>query len=77
MEYSIEKPQLFDADVNKLYKKLHRLYYYTDFPAGSQLLCPIFTQNKFEYLAPLRRKKVTDPTIKNCVHKDLKEFYHE
>jgi hypothetical protein len=40
-------------DVGKLYEYLDKLYDHPGYPSGENLRCPIFTQNKFEYLKPL------------------------
>jgi hypothetical protein len=69
--------ETLQRDVTTLYKKLLRLYHHTGFPAGNQLLCPIFTQNKFEYLAPMRRNKIINPTLKIRVYEDSNEYYRE
>jgi hypothetical protein len=69
--------ETFQWDVSKLYKELLRLYHHTGFPAGNQLLCPIFTQNKFEYLAPLRINKIINQTLKIRVYEDSNEYYRE
>lgn len=37
-------------DMEDLLVELNRLYFHTGFPSGKQLQCPIFTQNKAEYL---------------------------
>ena len=41
-------------EIDKVYKYLEiKLFDHPGFPTGMQLRCPIFTQNKFDYLKPL------------------------
>ncbi len=38
-------------DIAVLYEQVQRLRYHPGFPSGAQLQCPIFTQDKFEYIS--------------------------
>jgi hypothetical protein len=69
--------ETFQWDVVKLYKELTRLYHHVGFPYREQLLCPIFTQNKFSYLEPLRIHKVVNPTLRITVRRDVEEYARE
>ncbi len=52
-------------DMRELYKiELPRLYYHPGFPTGKQLLCPVFTQDKFRYLCALGMNEYANPTLK-------------
>ena len=53
----------FGWSVESLYAELQRLYHHPGFPAGDQLRCPIFTQNKWNYLEALPLG-TTMPTFK-------------
>lgn len=49
--------------MESLYKiQMMRLYFHPGFPTGNQLVCPVFTQNKFRYLSCLG--KLANPTLK-------------
>lgn len=52
-------------DMDTLYKQqLPRLYYHPGFPRGNQLVCPVFTQDKFRYLCALSANHFANPTLK-------------
>jgi hypothetical protein len=69
--------ETFQWSVCRLYRELNRLVKHIGFPSGKQLLCPIFTQNKFGYLGPLRGQKATNPTLKIFLRKEVDEYYLE
>ena len=41
-----------------------RLHDHPGFPNGSNLLCPVFTQDKYKYLEALMPKGMCNPTLK-------------
>ena len=52
-------------DFDVLYRQqLPRLYYHPGFPTRNQLFCPVFTQNKFQYLCALSACNFANPTLK-------------
>lgn len=52
-------------DMRDLYQQqLPRLYYHSGFPTGKQLVCPVFTQDKFRYLCALDMNGYANPTLK-------------
>ena len=44
--------------------ELQRLKYHRGFPFGSFLHCPVFLQDKFEYLSVLQKCGMCNPTLK-------------
>jgi hypothetical protein len=54
--------ETFKWNVCTLYKEIERLYGHIGFPSREQLMCSVFTQNKFNYLYPLRKFKMTNPS---------------
>ena len=50
--------------MNKLYTEITRLHDHPGFPNGSNLLCPVFTQDKYKYLQALMPKGMCNPTLK-------------
>ena len=54
------EPLCWDMDV--LYEETQRLRFHIGFPALENINCPIFTQNKLEYLKCL--PDMTNPTLK-------------
>jgi hypothetical protein len=63
--------ETFQWDVFKLYEEIGRLHDHIGFPFKEQLVCPIFTQNKFSYLEPLCQFGMTNPFIKDCSARGL------
>lgn len=49
--------------MNDLYSQLERLYYHPGFPHGEQLFCPIFTQNKIQYIRAMEPAGLCIPTF--------------
>jgi len=47
-----------------LYNEVLRLQAHNGFPTGPELECPMFTQNKIEYLRCLIPLKIANPTLK-------------
>jgi hypothetical protein len=52
----------FNWDVTVLYAELARLDGHIGFPRGAQCKCPIFSQDKYEYLSAV--PSYTNPTLK-------------
>ena len=52
------------VNMNKLYTEITRLHDHPGFPSGSNLLCPVFTQDKYKYLQALMPKGMCNPTLK-------------
>jgi hypothetical protein len=50
--------------------QLQRLQYHSGFPTGDKLKCPVFLQDKYEYLAVLQKQNWCNPTLK-VVRPDL------
>lgn len=44
----------FGWDVEDIYTELQRLQWHPGFPTGNQLSCPVFTQNKMQYIKALQ-----------------------
>lgn len=60
-------------DVTDLYQQLNdKLYHHPGFPSGDQLKCPIFTQDKFEYLSMLQ--DLANPTLKVTLNPTAKAY---
>lgn len=51
-------------DLTVLYRELERLSDHKGFPRLSKLRCPIFTQDKFEYLRVLQEKGMANPSLR-------------
>lgn len=51
-------------NMTDLYQSLLRLQAHRGFPNGLQLECPMFTQDKYEYLRVLMPVKLANPTMK-------------
>jgi hypothetical protein len=61
----------FGWDITHLYSMLQsHLFCHKGFPSGSQLSCPIFTQDKYEYLRLLPEEFVM-PTLKVPLHPSM------
>jgi hypothetical protein len=59
--------ETFLWSIDDLYNEINRLHKHIGFPSRDQLACPIFTQNKFGYLEPMRKYYMTNPTMKIVV----------
>lgn len=59
-------------DVHALYTDVLRLYQHPGFPNGEHLKCPIFTQDKFNYLQPLMSEGV-DGFVNQTLKVELRE----
>lgn len=57
-----------DWDISVLYKELDRLRDHKGFPRLNKLKCPIFTQDKFEYLRILLDNKMANPSLRIPVY---------
>ena len=55
---------IVNINMNKLYTEIMRLHDHPGFPNGSNLLCPVFTQDKYKYLQVLMPKGMCNPTLK-------------
>ena len=55
---------IISINMNKLYTEITRLHDHPGFPNGSNLLCPVFTQDKYKYLQALMPKGMCNPTLK-------------
>lgn len=53
ISYTHEGLENFGWNITDIYAELQRLKYHSGFPSGSQLQCPIFTQDKMKYLEAL------------------------
>ena len=65
----------FGWDMRDLYKELQRLRFHEGFPNSSKLSCPIFTQDKIEYLRLI--DDVTLPTYSIDLPNDSGDFVYE
>ena len=50
--------------MNKLYTSIMKLHDHPGFPAGNNLQCPVFTQDKYKYLSVLMSKGLCNSTLK-------------
>ena len=62
-------------DMKILEDELQRLKYHTGFPNGSQLLCPVFLQDKFQYIRAVPH--IVNPTMKVQLDSNFKYSYAE
>jgi len=53
-----------DWKMEELYNEILRLRDHNGFPTGDQLLCPMFTQDKFQYLGPLLDVGFVNPSLR-------------
>ncbi len=53
----------YNINIPEVLYQLKRLYYHVGFPCGEQLKCPVFTQNKIEYLKHLGYDDMANPTL--------------
>ena len=51
-------------NMEDLYIEVQRLYRHYGYPNGKNLTCPIWTQNKFDYLIAITKYEMCNPTIK-------------
>lgn len=51
-------------NMEDLYLQVQRLYRHYGYPNGEHLSCPIWTQNKFDYLSAITKYEFCNPTIK-------------
>jgi hypothetical protein len=51
-------------NMSELYSEILRLQAHKGFPNGEQLRCPMFTQDKYEYLKILKSVELANPTLK-------------
>jgi len=57
--------------------QVQRLKFHPGFPSGEHLLCPVFLQDKFEYLIPLMSVDFANPTFKFPRPKTDQDFNRE
>ena len=50
--------------MDALVSEIQRLKYHRGFPYGNHLKCPVFLQDKYEYLAILQKHNMCNPTLK-------------
>ena len=71
-------------NMTTLYNEVLRLQAHNGFPTGPELECPMFTQNKIEYLRCLLPLKMVNPTLKinfndrgnfDCYRQQIAEYY--
>lgn len=55
---------MLNFDMNELKKQLRRLSHHPGFPNGIYLTCPVFTQDKYNYLKILMENGSCNPTLK-------------
>jgi uncharacterized membrane protein len=62
-------------NVEELYSRLTALFNSRGFPMGRQLQCPVFVQDKFQYI--LACNDITILTLKLKMHSDYVNSLHE
>ena len=55
---------IVNINMNKLYSSINKLHDHPGFPSGDSLQCPVFTQDKYQYLSALMPKGMCNPTFK-------------
>ena len=55
---------IINVNMNKLYTSIMKLHDHPGFPAGNNLQCPVFTQDKYKYLSVLMSKGLCNATLK-------------
>ena len=55
---------IVNINMDKLYTSIKKLHDHPGFPSGDNLQCPVFTQDKYQYLSVLMSKGLCNPTLK-------------
>jgi len=55
---------IVNVNMKKLYTSIMKLHDHPGFPVGDNLQCPVFTQDKYNYLSVLMTKGLCNPTFK-------------
>ena len=50
--------------MNELYREVLRLYDHPGYPNKEHLKCPIWSQNKYDYIAALSQEDMVNRTLK-------------
>jgi hypothetical protein len=60
--------------MEELYKELERLREHDGFPTGKEVLCPMLTQDKFEYLRPMLQAGMANPSLRIPLSEEDDDF---
>ena len=62
-------------EINDLLVNLERLKYHVGFPTGEQLFCPVFTQDKYDYISRIADYSI--PTMKVPIQPNYTHEFYE